>query len=61
MGERERRERFNRAVARGRKAREEGKPLASCPLKKSTWGMGDAWGMGWSNRDQEIKAEGGPE
>jgi len=57
MGERERRARFDKAVAMGRKAREEGKPLESCPFKKSLWGMGGAWEMGWNDRDREIREE----
>ena len=48
MSARERKERFFRAANEGRQAFLNGDSRESCPYKKSMWGMGYAWDMGYS-------------
>ncbi len=54
MSARKRAEAFHRAVEAGKDAFRRGDPRDSCPFKKSAWGNGGAWDMGWCRARDEA-------
>jgi hypothetical protein len=54
MSASERWERYQRAIKEGEMARSLGKPKSACPYKRSEWGLGPWWDMGW---EQQRRAE----
>jgi len=50
MSATERSERYRRAIEEGKTARSLGKPQSACPYKRSEWGLGGWWDMGWEKQ-----------
>jgi len=42
--------RGQRAIEEGKTARSLGKPKSACPYKRSDWGLGGWWDMGWEQQ-----------
>ena len=55
MSARERQERQAKAIYEGRLAYREGKSLDDCPYKRSNWGVGGFWDMGFNREKADTQ------